>query len=359
MKNAICVIGLCLFLSSAAFAQSIAKSLTFAQIASGDAWETVINVSNRGTTTYTGVLSFFTMSSDGVTPLRWNPILNGTQIVNGQAAISIPAGNTQRLTITAPSLAVGFGTISPTSPSDTDLTSFAEGTLTYYFYSGTDLVDSIGVEPSSRIYSTTIPFDNFSEIAFALANSDSKAAAVKLTVYSASAPVQVLGTHTVLLAPNAHVAEYLNQVFPGISGSTSGRLDIECETPVYGLALTQVGSQFSSLAFQPAVKTYTWAVNFQSVVKTGFLSARLEGALMDYTTMTLTPAQDAPRYTTGTFSNGSLFMMDCDVANNQIKYWNFASYSPSGITLNGTVQVWTLDPFFYLGQGTITLTATN
>ncbi len=359
MKKLAGVFMLLACLSASARAQSIAKALTFAQIASGESWETVINITNRGVTAYTGQLNLFTMTANGAGSLPWNPMVNGQFVTNGHIAVSIPAGSTQLLMITAPTLQVGFGTITPSAPSDMDLTSFVEGSLTYYYLSGKDVVDSIGVEPSGRIYNTTIPFDTFSEIAFALANTDPKTASVKLTVYSALTPASVLGTAVLSLGPNAHIAEYLSQVFPGIPASTAGRLDIECAIPIYGLALTQAGSQFSSLPFQPAVKTYNWTVNSPGGAKTGTLSARLNGTVMDYVTVTQTPSLEAPRYVAGTFVNGGCSLVDYDVTNNQIKYWNFGAYSPTDAVVNGTVQVWTLDTFTYLGQGTVTLTATN
>jgi hypothetical protein len=360
MKKAAYVIGLFFLLSSTVFAQSICKSLAFAQIASGGAWETVINVTNRGTTTYTGFLSLHTMGADGITPMPWNPIVNGTKVTNSQMAILIPAGSMQTLTITAENLETGFGTITPSAPSDSNQTSFVEGSLTYFYLSGNEVLDSIGVEPSNQIYLTTIPFDKFASIAFALANTNANTASVNLTVYSASTPVQVLGTTTLSLARNAHVAEYLYQVFPSIAEEVPGRLDIECDIPIYGLALTQVGSQFSSLPFLPAVKGYTWTENFTptGTVKTGTLGARLGGALLQYQKTTLTPVQEASRYLGGTYSDGALSMVDFDFAAGQVRYWTFNSFSFSMSMVTGTVKLYSLTPAYsYLGQGSITLVA--
>ena len=357
MKKTALIAALLFWVSATVSAQSVGKSLAFAQIASGGVWESVINVTNRGTTTYTGSLSLFTMSSDGSSPQPWNPIVNGTYVTGGQMAISLPAGNTRTLTITAPNLQVGFGTITPAAPSTTDDTSFVEGALTYYFLSGGAIVDSIGVEPSSPIYLTTIPFDDFSNITLALANANVAATSVNLRMYSASS--QVLGTATLPLAGKAHVAKYLSEIFPSIQGGLAGRLDIECDAPIYGVALTQAGSQFSSLPFQPAVKVYNWTINFQGIIKTGLLSTRLSGSLGDSMSATLTPTQETPRYISGTFTSGAFTKVDYDVSNNQIEYWSLSSYSFSAPTINGTVRIWTINPFTYQGQGTITLTAAN
>ncbi len=361
MKKAAFVVALFSLLSGTVAAQSIGKSLAFAQIASGGNWETVINIANRGTTTYTGLLNLYTMSATG-TPLQWNPSVNGMKISNGRLSILIPAGSMQTLTITAADLETGFATISPAAPSDADQTSFIEGSLTYYYFSGKDVVDSIGVEPSAPTYLTTIPFDNFSEIAFALANTNAKTASVNLSVYAASSPGQVLGTTVISLAQNAHVAEYLSQVFAGIQDGTPGRLEIECDIPIYGLALTQAGSQFSSLSFQPAVRAYTWTENFTptGTLKTGTMSLSLSGSLLQYQKTTMTPSQEAPRLITGIFSGGDFTTVDYDQTAGQVRYWRFSAFSLSMSSIVGTVKIYSLTPSYsYLGQGTVTLVAAS
>jgi hypothetical protein len=360
MRKTAILMALLLAVSVTAFAQSIDKSLAFAQIATGpvtgtEVLNSVLNLTNRGTTTYTGSLNFFTMS--GSTPELWNPTVNGTAVTGGQWPISLPAGNTQTLTITSQTAQSGFGTLTPTALSSTDQTSFVEGTLTYYFLSGQTVLDSVGVEPSIPLYLTTVPFDNFSNIALALANDNAATASVGLTLYSASN--QVLSTATLSLAQNVHNAQYLYQIFPNVQGSPAGRLDIESQTPIRGVALTQAGTQYSSLPLEPAVRTYSWVVNFQGKVYTGLLSGRIFGSLGDIVTVTLTPTQEAPRYVAGTFGTGSLTTVDYDVADGEIKLWTLSSYSSGASTINGTVQIWTITPFNYLGSGTITLTATN
>jgi len=44
------------------YAQGIGKSLAFAQIAAGGSLESILNLTNRGTTTYTGSFNLFTMT---------------------------------------------------------------------------------------------------------------------------------------------------------------------------------------------------------------------------------------------------------------------------------------------------------
>jgi hypothetical protein len=168
------------FLSVTAFAQeiSVGKSLVFPQVAAGGGWETILNLTNRGTTTYAGSLNLFNTAADG-SPQTWSPVINGTAITNGQMNISISPGNTVTYTFTEPGgTQAGFCKISPVSPSDSDETSFVEGNLTYYVMSGSSITDSIGIEPSGQIFLATIPFNNFSSICLALANVTSGTASV-------------------------------------------------------------------------------------------------------------------------------------------------------------------------------------
>jgi len=359
MKRTALVLTLSIVWSATACAQDIDKELAFAQIAAGPGLNSVLNIANRGTTTYTGSFNLFTMSADGSSSLAWNPTINGTATTNGQLAISIPAGNTQTLTITAPSLQVGFGTITPTGSSSTDDSSFLEGDLTYYFMSGQTVTDSVGVGPSAQIYLTSIPFDNFSNIALALANANSSAS-VQLTLYSDSGSV---ANQTLSMAQNAHVAKYLSEIFPGVQ-LTGGRLDILSQTYIYGIALTQAGSQFSSLPFDAANKMFNWTINFTptSTTWTGTLNARLVGSLVDFHVTTLTkngqPISEPDAYLSGTYINGVGTVMDYSEALNQIQYWTLSSFSLQP-TNNGTVQIWSISPFAYLGQGQVTLVPAN
>ena len=349
------------------FVVSIAKSLTFAQIAAGGSspgCETILNLANRGTTAYTGSLNLYTMI-DGVSK-PWEPIVNGNAnaVTNGQMNISINAGDAVTLTFTGGTTTVaGFGTITPTGSSSTDETSFVEGSLTYFFMNGTTITDSVGIPPSDPLYLTTIPFDTFNNIALALANTNSTTASVLLTLYSASG--QVIGTKTLSLPTNVQVAEYLWQIFPSVQ-MTGGRLDIKSDTSVYGVAVTDVNNQFSSLPLPPAAKTFNWTVNSGSLVMTGTVSMRFYGSQGEYQSTILTQngnpvPNPSIRYVVGTFNNGTFSAYDFDQTNNEIQYWSFSSLSFSKQTVSGTVQIWTLNnpTITYQGQGTITLTATN
>ena len=358
-----------------ASAQTVAKALAFAQMVAGgsspEVWETIVNLDNRGTTTYTGSFNLFTTAADGVTPQPWNPIVNGNAnaVTNGQMNIAISAGDTITLTLTGSATTVsGFGIITPISSSDSDETSFLEGTLTYYVLSGGKVSNSIGVQPSSPIYLTSVPFDNFSTIAFALANTNPAMVSVQLTLFSASN--QVLGTQTVMIQTDGHVAEYLWQLFSNFSATSSfsGRLDIQCDSPIFGVALTDVNNQFSSLPFLPAVKEYNWAttsfpVGGGTITGTGTLSMRVNGALVEIQSTQLTkngqPVQKSSSFAVGAFVNGVLNVSAVDTNNGQIEYYAASPFSLSMPMVVGSGLAFSITSQSYLGSENITLTATN
>jgi len=572
MKKMTFAAALFLLLPTVAFAQKIAKSLAFAQVAVGgsspEILETILNLTNRGATTYTGTLNLYTMSNGSAQP--WNPIVDGNAnaVTDGEMVISIGPGNTTTLTLTGgASVAVGFATITPTGSSATDETSFVEGTLTYYFMNGngtattnsaavvfgsgitnyiqapdsflagftfkatspisitklgaydsnlntnasnpssetfadelvgvydlttstllgsatvsasdtftdgdfryaplatpialntTDnyaiaaitngnyynccaqpsqatlnsitidynssnyvvtspgnvnngfsgwtisqglpsasglglesfggdfpdlgpnfefttggtaapsITNSIGISPSEALYLTTIPFDNFNNIALALANTNATTASVNLILYSASG--QEMGTQTLTIQTNGHVAEYLSQIFPNAT-MTGGRLDIDSDTPILAVAVTDVDNQFSSLPLLPSVKTFNWTIAFNFPVLnnisslTGTVSFQFDGTQGEYQSTILTRngnpvANSSIRYVVGTFNAPTFSAYDFDSVDNEIQYWSFPSLSFSQPTAVGTVEIWSISgtTITYQGQGTITLTATN
>ena len=58
----------------------IGRDLAFAQIAVGGGYETVLNLTNRGTTTYTGTFSLFRGSGQA-----WSPLVNGNAVHEWEA----------------------------------------------------------------------------------------------------------------------------------------------------------------------------------------------------------------------------------------------------------------------------------
>jgi len=271
------------------------------------------------------------------------------------------------LTITGSNAAVaGFGSITPVSPSDSDETSFVEGTLTYYFLSGESIVGSVGIQPSTQIYLTTIPFDTFANMALALANGNSAAVTVQLTLFSASD--QIVSTQSLQLQPNGHIAEYLSQIFSNVQMSGE-RVDIECDSPIWGTAVTDVNGQFSSLPFLPAVKAYTFTGTLPGGdTITGTVGVRINGPASGMYPIAQTkngqPVQSNGGYYTGTYINGVLkfytYEENTDSTNiPDFQRFVFSPFSLSMQTVLGTLQQWSTNPLAYVGSGQLTLTAIN
>jgi len=235
------------------------KDLVFAQVAAGGGYESLITVTNRGTQSYLGMIQFYkqdlTQLPNNV-GVAWNPTVNGTQVVGGLVPLTIPAGSTVTFVITSSGpTEVGFAIF---KAANLDQTNFLEGSLTYFVKSGTKIDDAIGVLPSTQIIGACIPFEDFSTIALAFANTDGegKTAAVKLTLYS-EGNVQVSTPQTLVLFRSGHKAVYLWQLFPGVN-LKRGRVEIESDVYISATALTQApGLQFSAIPMNSTSATYS------------------------------------------------------------------------------------------------------
>jgi hypothetical protein len=351
---------LLLFLPVGGFAQNLSpgKDLAFAQIAAGGGYETVLNITNRGTTAYAGTLSLFRASGQA-----WNPLVNGNTIAGGKIAIALGPGATATLRITGSgAVEAGFGVI---KASGMEQTSFVEGTLTYYVRFGGKLADSIGVQPSKEIYLTTIPFDDFSTIALALANVNSGQATVQLKLFSDTNVLVSSLTPPLQLQPNQHIPQYLWQFFPTVT-MTRGRLEIQSDLPILGTALTDAGGQFSSLPLLPGVKAYTVTSNLPSlsVSTTGEMSLWVDGPYVEMYERNLTENGKPPTLTqtlhiTGQLVNGVVALyLPFQVSSNQemYEYIVISPFSLSPGTRTGSIMVWQLNPYTFLGKGTLSLT---
>ena len=222
--------------------------LLFGQVAIGSQGDleiqSVISATNSGSVTYEGDFSFFT--GDGTV---WNPLVDGVEISNGQHSISILPFETISLTLSGAEIESGSAILRGTGPPDTAI----DGNLTYFFVTAGALTDSIGVGPSTEIYRSTIPFQDFSTIALALANQDPTTKDVMLKLRQADGTLQE--TKNVQLAGNAHDARFLDQIFETttVAGKTlaGGRVDIESNELIFGTAVTFLDGQISTLPLQP------------------------------------------------------------------------------------------------------------
>jgi hypothetical protein len=295
-------------------------------------------------------------------PQQWNPLVNGVQITSGQLNVTVAKGATAVFHITRTG-----GTeagIAVFVASDLALTSFLEGTLTYYVRNGAVLVDSVGVQPSTEFYLAAIPFDNFSTLAYALANVNTTGVTPKLSVFS-DANVRVGTVNLPQLAPGQHMAEYLWQRFPGIQ-MTSGRLEIQSDLPIIGTALTQVNEQLSSLPMQPAVKAYTFTGSVGGVSYAGEMCFWLDGFYVQGYVRPLSiggvPEQSPDTIPlTGSIVNGVFQTHTTGHPESEqlLTYVIINPFSLSQTTLQASFTVWLAATKASLGTGTLTLTATN
>ena len=342
------------------------KDLAFAQVAAGGPYETVINVTNRGSNTYTGILNLFHLAGE-----PWNPLVNGVQISNGRMNVTIAKGATTTYRITRNiGTEAGFAIF---LASDLAQTSFLEGTLTYYVRGGDFglVVDSVGVQPSSEFYLTAVPFDDFSTIAYALANLNTTAVTPKLSLYS-DANVLVASTDLPQFAPGQHMAEYLRQRFQGIQ-ITRGRMEIRSDLPIIGTILTDNYdeltqlSQLSSLPMLPAVKGYTFSGTLAGLAYTGEISLWFDGQFAQGYIRVLTvggvPEQSVDTLPfTGSLIDGVLQLTATGSASANDQLLSYVLINPYSLTqspLQATAAAWWLPSHILAGTGTLTMTAIN
>ena len=231
------------------------KDVVFPQVAAGGAYQSWITVTNRGTEIWNGDMKF--RSGAGV---PWNPVVNGTPVTEGTLSISVNPGATMTYKVTLPgSTEAGYAMV---TTHDVNLTNFLEGHLTYYVSDGDLVTDSVGVPPARQFLASSLPFEDFNSICLAFANTDLKerSAHLKLRVLS-DTNAQIGQTNNITLVNGEHTARYLWQLFPGISLGR-GRLEIESDVPISGIALTQApGNQLSSLPLESTTRTYSVELN--------------------------------------------------------------------------------------------------
>src|SRR5437867_1309215 len=347
-----------------AFAQVIpGKTLEFAQIAFGGGYETVLNLTNRGTSAFSGRLALFPTDSTKPFPA----VVNGNP-VSGGMNLALSAGATASLRITSGDASAGtlsgFARIVTTNQENASL---LEGNLTYYVKSadGT-IVDSVGVAPSTRILQAVIAFDDFQTVALALANHNgaNQTATTKLTLLD-DKNTQI-GTATQALANDQQVPKFLYQFFPGVS-LTKGRVEIQSDRPFFGTALTFVkGGQAASLPFLPAIKLYNLTLKGLGQTLTSQAYFTLEsGYVTGYGVNTVNgvPQPDSIEQITGLVTNGNLELFahtDRGTSTELVFYVLVPGFDPSGkSTQSGTAVLYFVNPPSVAAQGTVTLTAIN
>ncbi len=268
------------------------KDLAFGQLAAGGGYETVLIVTNRGISSYSGIMKLYQNSGK-----PWNPLINGVTPSSGKLPVSLSSGETKSYKITLPGgVEAGFAII----VADTmDQKSFIEGNLTYYVHSAGTISESVGISPSSEFYRATLTSDDMSTLAMALVNLNATPAVITLKAYSeANTP---LGSPVTLpdLGPNYHMAEYIWQRIAEIKGMR-GRVEIQSNVPIMGIAITDINGLFSSLPLSAAPCSYDFSTTISGIPLNGELGMWIEGPyIKGY--LRVTHANNAPLSPPGTF----------------------------------------------------------
>ena len=252
------------------------KDAAFGQVVVGGGYETVINLTNRGTDSYVGTLVLFrTVNEQSV---DWNPTINGTAVQDGEYGVEIQPQGTATFRLTGSQLEAGAAIL---LSEDLLLDNLIEANLTYLILDGGQVSDSVGVAPSKEFYRAAIPFEEFSEIALALVNGDfsrERTANVELSLFSGDG--NPLGPKTpITLGPLSHSAKFLHEHFPGQT-LDGGKVEIASDFPIFGTALTFSGGQFSSLPLDPAPVTYSVRLEVDETYATGELALWAEGSFI-------------------------------------------------------------------------------
>ena len=249
------------------------KDAAFGQVVAGGGYETIINLTNRGTHPYVGTLFLFRTERNE--NLAWNPMVNSNVVQNGEYGVEIQPQATVTLRLTGSRLESGAAML---LSDDLLLDNLIEANLTYLIFEAGQVSDSVGIAPSKQFYRASIPFEKFSETALALANgglSGELTAEIDLTLFSADG--DKLETVPVTLDPRSHRPQFLHEFFRGQT-LDGGRVEIVSDSPIFGTALTFSSGQFSSLPLEPAPVTYSLRlVSQQGSTATGELTLWADG----------------------------------------------------------------------------------
>ncbi|HEV8130481.1 MAG TPA: hypothetical protein VGQ81_04470 [Acidobacteriota bacterium] len=245
------ILAIVLAVAGTAKAQSLMphKDMVFAQVAVGDSIETHITLTNRGTAPYLGTL--FLVKGHGE---DWNAVVNKTQLTKGRISLTVGPGSTITLLITGTSTESGFAIV---SGSDVTTASSLDGNLTYYVKSASGIVDSVGVQESTEIYFSSIPFEDFSALALALANTDAEERSTDVSISLFTENGTRVATQKVTLGSFSHEAFFVKELFAQTPVVGKGHLEVQTDIPICGTALNLVQGQMSSVPVSPSVRVYS------------------------------------------------------------------------------------------------------
>ena len=249
------------------------KDAAFGQVVVGGGYETVINLTNRGTGPYVGTLGLFRTVNNA--SMAWNPTINGVPVQDGEYEVEVRPAETVTLRLTGTQLEAGTAIL---LSDNLLLDNLVEANLTYQILDGGQVSDSVGIAPSKEFYRAAIPFEEFGDTALALVNGDMsgrRRATVELNLFSSDG-IPVGPTRTIRLGSLAHTARFLNELFPGQT-LQRGKVEIASDLAIFGTALTFSGGQFSSLPLDPAPVTYSVRLDVDKSYATGELSLWADG----------------------------------------------------------------------------------
>ena len=252
------------------------KDAAFGQVVVGGGYQTVINLTNRGTETYAGTLVLFRTVNNA--SVFWNPTVNGVPVQDGEHEVEVRPAETVTLRLTGTQLEAGAAIL---LSDNLFLDNLIEANLTYLILDGGQVSDSVGIAPSKEFYRASIPFEQFKDTALALVNGDmsgERHARVELDLFSSDGdpvgPTRVIG-----LGSLAHTARFMNELFPGQT-LQRGKVEIASDFPIFGTALTFSGGQFSSLPLDPAPVTYSVRLETGEEYATGELALWADGSFI-------------------------------------------------------------------------------
>lgn len=224
------------------------KDMVFAQVAVGESIETQITLTNRGPAPYTGTL-FLTKNQAE----EWNVKVNGIELTKGEAPIYLAPGSTYTWKITGARLEAGFAVLAGSTMAQTN---FVEGHLTYFVKNGSKVLDSVGISESTEFYFASLPFEDFSSIGLALANTNDRQDNTDVSITLFSENGDRLATTNIALGPFWHRAVFLKELFPQVNVGR-GRVEIQSKIAISGTALCVVDGQMSSLPLVPSIRSYS------------------------------------------------------------------------------------------------------
>ena len=274
------------------------KDLTFAQVAAGPEIETVISVTNPAGSHYLGTVDFWSGSNE-----PWSPFVNGERVIGSVLPLRVEPGETMVLRITDDSLTTGAVLLKATSAA---LDNFIEGNLTYLIDG--DHFDSVGIAPAIEFYRSAIPFEEFSAVALALANSSiDEISVVRLRLIDSSGQEQESVTQ--VLSERSHQARFLFEIFS--SRIEKGKVEIEATRPIIGTAVTLNKGEISSLPMLPSPVAYDLRTDTGPELDRAEMVFWVEGTFVKgyvrFFEIDAEPVPNSETYlVTGTLENGEL-----------------------------------------------------